>query len=183
MFGLFKRGKDDPAKLADAGVEEPEDATSEAATATAEISAEIVPASSSFVAPPAWDHGHDHAPAGESGDFKASAGEPLAPDQPVAGEEAVIEALRTVYDPEIPVNIYDLGLIYRTEISATGDVVIDMSLTAPGCPVAGEMPGMVAEAVSKIDGTGRVDVTLVWEPTWTPERMSEDARLALGMDY
>ncbi|MDA0997457.1 MAG: SUF system Fe-S cluster assembly protein [Proteobacteria bacterium] len=107
----------------------------------------------------------------------------MAPDQPVAGEEAVIEALRTVYDPEIPVNIYDLGLIYRTEISATGDVVIDMSLTAPGCPVAGEMPGMVAEAVSKIDGTGRVDVTLVWEPTWTPERMSEDARLALGMDY
>jgi len=93
----------------------------------------------------------------------------------------VVEALRTVHDPEIPVNIYDLGLIYEHVIKENGDVSIQMSLTAPACPVAGEMPGQVAEAVAKLYNTGKVDVTLVWDPPWTPERMSEDARLALGM--
>lgn len=96
-------------------------------------------------------------------------------------EEAVIAALKTVKDPEIPVNIYDLGLIYDVVRHENADVDINMSLTAPGCPVAGEMPGQVARAVAAVPGAGRVAVTLVWEPAWSPDRMSEDAKLAL--DY
>ncbi len=115
-------------------------------------------------------------------DFMASAGQPLADGVAVAGDEAVIEGLRTVFDPEIPVNIYDLGLIYGVVIDDKGGVKIEMSLTSPGCPVAGELPGQVAEAAAKVEGTGEVEVTLVWEPGWTPELMSEDAKLALGMD-
>ena len=88
-----------------------------------------------------------------------------------------------VKDPEIPVNIYDLGLIYDIIRHETGDVSITMSLTAPGCPVAGEMPGQVAEAVAKQTDVGAVDVTLVWDPAWSPDRMSEDAKLALDIDY
>ena len=114
-------------------------------------------------------------------EYKASEGEPLPDGMTVATEEQVVEAMRTVYDPEIPVNIYDLGLIYTNDIAENGNVDITMSLTAPGCPVAGEMPGMVARAVSGIDGTGVVEVKIVWEPEWTPELMSEDAKLALGM--
>ena len=111
----------------------------------------------------------------------ATAGEPLDSASPVASEDDIIDALRTVYDPEIPVNIYELGLIYRLNIGERGDVAIEMSLTAPGCPVAGEMPGQVADAVAAVEGVGEVEVRLVWEPVWTPERMSEDARLALGI--
>ncbi len=114
-------------------------------------------------------------------EFRATAGEPLPPGAPAATEEPVIAALQTVYDPEIPVNIYELGLIYTVERKDGGNVDIEMSLTAPGCPVAGEMPGMVAQAVAGAEGVGLVEVTLVWEPAWTPERMSEDAKLALGM--
>ena len=114
-------------------------------------------------------------------EFKASEGEPLPDGTTVATEVQVVEAMRTVYDPELPVNIYDLGLIYTNDIAENGNIDITMSLTAPGCPVAGEMPGMVARAVSGIDGTGVVEVKIVWEPQWTPERMSEDAKLALGM--
>jgi len=114
-------------------------------------------------------------------ELTATMGEVLAAGTPVASEEQLIDAMRTVFDPEIPVNIYDLGLIYTTDIAADGKVDITMSLTAPGCPVAGEMPGMVAQAVSGIDGTGVVDVKIVWEPMWTPELMTEDAKLALGM--
>ena len=114
--------------------------------------------------------------------FTATAGAPLpAGTPPLAGEDPVIAALREVYDPEIPVNLYDLGLIYDINICPEGAVSIDMSLTAPGCPVAGEMPGQVARAVAGVPGTGEVTVRLVWDPPWTPERMSEDARLALGM--
>ena len=79
-------------------------------------------------------------------------------------KENIIKKIKEVYDPEIPVNIYDLGLIYTNDIAENGDVNITMSLTAPGCPVAGEMPGMVASAVSQVDGTGVVDVKIVWEP-------------------
>ncbi len=114
------------------------------------------------------------------GDFRASAGKALAPGVAVADREAVIEALHRVYDPEIPVDIYELGLIYEIDIKDDGDIFILMSLTAPGCPVAGEMPGEVAETVALVEGTGRIEVKLVWDPPWTPERMSEDARLALG---
>lgn len=91
----------------------------------------------------------------------------------------VEDALKTVHDPEIPVNIFDLGLIYDVERRQNGDVYITMSLTAPGCPVAGEMPGQVAAAVAAAEGVGEVSVELVWSPPWSPDRMSEDARLAL----
>jgi len=111
----------------------------------------------------------------------ARAGEPLAEGTPVASEAEVVEALKTVHDPEIPVNIYDLGLIYGLEIFDDGTVKVDMTLTAPACPVAGEMPGMVAQAVAGVPGVGEVEVQLVWEPQWTPERMSEEARLLLDM--
>jgi len=88
-----------------------------------------------------------------------------------------------IKDPEIPVNIYDLGLIYTIERHAGGDVDITMSLTAPGCPVAGEMPGQVARCVSELEDVGLVQVTLVWEPPWAPDRMSEDAKLALDYGF
>ena len=114
-------------------------------------------------------------------DFKATAGEPLADGTSVASEELVIEAMRTVYDPEIPVNIYDLGLIINLQISEKGAVDVDMTLTAPGCPVAGDLPGWVADAIAKVEGTGEVVVALVWDPPWSPDLMSEDAKLALGM--
>ena len=109
-----------------------------------------------------------------------------APDGAGASENdvmraAIVEQLKTVFDPEIPVDIYELGLIYTIDRKDGGDVEIEMSLTAPGCPVAGEMPGMVAQAVSAVEGVGKVEVTIVWEPAWTPERMSEDAKLVLGM--
>ena len=117
-----------------------------------------------------------------SSGYTAHAGAPL--ERPAPADEAqVIAALKTVKDPEIPVNIYDLGLIYEVVCQASGDVKISMSLTAPGCPVAGEMPQMVAEAVAQIDAVGRVSVTLVWSPAWTPARMSEDAKLALDFDF
>jgi len=117
----------------------------------------------------------------ESADFFARAGAPLPEGTSVATPEQVIEALKTVYDPEIPVNIFDLGLIYDLDIAADGSTRIEMTLTAPGCPVAGEMPGDVAEAVAKVEGIGEVEVTLVWEPAWTQDRMSEEARVALDM--
>ncbi len=118
----------------------------------------------------------------EQPDFTATEGAPIdLATTSVAAEDQVIAALRTVHDPEIPVNIYDLGLIYDTTIHDDGTIEVEMSLTAPGCPVAGEMPGEVARAVAALPGAGEVTVCLVWDPPWTPERMSEDARLALGM--
>lgn len=117
-----------------------------------------------------------------SSGYTAYAGDTLTGDTArQLDEEAVIAALKTVKDPEIPVNIYDLGLIYDVVRHENADVDINMSLTAPGCPVAGEMPGQVARAVAAVPGAGRVAVTLVWEPAWSPDRMSEDAKLAL--DY
>jgi FeS assembly SUF system protein len=111
----------------------------------------------------------------------ARAGEPLDAGEAKASEDAIVAAMRTVHDPEIPVNIYDLGLIYKLEQAENGDVAIDMTLTAPACPVAGEMPGRVAEAVAAVPGVGEVEVRLVWEPPWTKDRMSEDAKLALDI--
>ena len=86
-----------------------------------------------------------------------------------------------MHDPEIPVNIYDLGLIYNTEQLENGDVKILMTLTAPACPVAGEMPYDVAAAVSAVNGVGEVEVELTWEPAWTQDRMTEDAKLVLNI--
>lgn len=111
-----------------------------------------------------------------------TAGEPKPDGEPVAEREAVEDALRTVYDPEIPVNIFDLGLIYENKIDpANGDVAIVMTLTAPSCPVAGILPGQVAEKVAAVPGTGEVAVTITWDPPWDQTKMSEDAKLALGM--
>ena len=93
----------------------------------------------------------------------------------------VIEYLQTIFDPELPVNIYDLGLIYDIKLLENNNIKIKMSLTAPGCPVAGEMPGQVAEKVSQIPNSGLVQVELVWEPAWTKDRMSEDAKMALDI--
>jgi FeS assembly SUF system protein len=102
---------------------------------------------------------------------------------PAAGLKLdVIEALRKIHDPEIPVNIYDLGLIYSLEADAsTGRVDVEMTLTAPGCPVAQEFPATVECAVRQVPGVKEASVTLVWEPPWSPERMSTAARLQLGM--
>lgn len=103
---------------------------------------------------------------------------PSSTDHPLYDQ--VVEACRTVYDPEIPVNIYELGLIYTIDINAESEVNIKMSLTAPGCPVAGEMPGWVADAVEPLPGVKTVDVELVWEPPWGMDMMSDEARLELG---
>jgi FeS assembly SUF system protein len=110
---------------------------------------------------------------------QALSGEPLPEGATLATPEEVEGALRTVHDPEIPVNIYDLGLIYRCEVDKNGDCDITMTLTAPACPVAGEMPQQVADAVAALAGIGVVTVTLTWTPPWTPDQMSDDAKLAL----
>ena len=112
---------------------------------------------------------------------KARAGAKLGEGITIASDEAIVEALRTVHDPEIPVNIYDLGLIYNTEQLENGDVKILMTLTAPACPVAGEMPYDVAAAVSAVSGVGEVEAELTWEPAWTQDRMTEDAKLVLNI--
>jgi FeS assembly SUF system protein len=96
-------------------------------------------------------------------------------------EQQVVEALRNVYDPEIPVNIYDLGLIYNLEVNDAGAVKIEMTLTAPGCPVAQTFPGTVECAVKCVPGVNDAHVELVWDPPWTKERMSEAACLQLGL--
>ena len=117
-------------------------------------------------------------PAAEEG-AQAKAGTSLDAGAQTAGPDALEAALRTVHDPEIPVNIYDLGLIYECTMHEGGDVDIIMTLTAPACPVAGEMPQQVADAVAGVDGVGAVTVTLTWTPPWTPDQMSEDAKMAL----
>ncbi|WP_428487961.1 SUF system Fe-S cluster assembly protein [Rhodopila sp.] len=96
-------------------------------------------------------------------------------------EEALIEAIATVYDPEIPVNIYELGLIYTIEIADDGAVKVEMSLTAPACPSAQELPVQVQQAVLTVPGVTSCNVETVWEPPWDPSRMTEEARLQLNM--
>ena len=93
----------------------------------------------------------------------------------------LIEALKTVYDPEIPVDIYELGLIYKVDVSDDRDVLIEMTLTAPGCPVAGEMPGWVEDAVKKVEGVKSARANLVFDPPWDSSKMSDEAKLALNM--
>lgn len=98
-------------------------------------------------------------------------------------KEKVIQALKGVFDPEIPVNIYDLGLIYDVDIDEEGLVQVKMTLTTPGCPVAQTFPGTVEQAVNQVDGVKDCTVELVWEPPWTQDRMTEAARLELGIFY
>jgi FeS assembly SUF system protein len=113
---------------------------------------------------------------------KAEEHEDRSEPEPDSLEGRVIAALRTVYDPEIPVNIYDLGLIYQLSVDeASGKVGIRMTLTAPGCPVAQTFPGVVEGAVMEASGVIEVEVELVWDPPWSRERMSEAARLELGL--
>ena len=95
--------------------------------------------------------------------------------------DQLVEKLKTVYDPEIPVDIYELGLIYKVDVSDDKDVAIDMTLTAPGCPVAGDMPGWVQEAVMDIPGIKSCSVNLVFDPPWDPSLMSDEAKLELNM--
>jgi len=114
----------------------------------------------------------DPGPPRSEAEALASSGESL--------DDRIVAALREVYDPEIPVNIYDLGLIYRIDCDAMGVVEIDMTLTAPGCPVAQTFPGTVEAAVQNVEGVATAEVDLVWEPPWTPDRMSEAAKLELG---
>jgi FeS assembly SUF system protein len=105
-------------------------------------------------------------------------------EQPVDQNELearVVEMLRTIYDPEIPVNIYDLGLIYKLDVNAAGEVQVRMTLTAPNCPVAQDFPDIVQNKIFLVDGVSDVTVELVWEPPWGRENMSEAARLQLGM--
>jgi FeS assembly SUF system protein len=104
--------------------------------------------------------------------------EPSSTDHPLFN--AVVEACRTVYDPEIPVNIYDLGLVYTIDINAENDVRLIMTLTAPGCPVAGEMPGWLNDAIEPVAGVKSVEVELIWDPPWGMDMMSDEARLELG---
>ena len=104
-----------------------------------------------------------------------------AEEDPEALRQRVVEALKQVYDPEIPVNIYDLGLIYRLDIGDGGAVAIDMTLTTPGCPVAETFPGMVEYEVSRVEGVSSAEVEVVWDPPWTQDRMTEAAKLELGL--
>jgi FeS assembly SUF system protein len=96
-------------------------------------------------------------------------------------ENGIVEALKTVFDPEIPVNIYELGLIYDVDLQPGGQVQVKMTLTSPGCPVAGSLPGEVKNKVEAVPGVTAADVELVWDPAWNPSMMSEAARLQLGM--
>ncbi len=141
------------------------------------------PAPAPVYAPSPWDeHGMDMGMGGEiEAGLVARAGDKLEPGTTVADRDAIATALKTVYDPEIPVDIYELGLIYEINIEMDGTVHLVMTLTAPGCPVAGILPQQVADAAASVEGVGEVDVTLVWDPPWDMEKMSEDAKLALGM--
>jgi FeS assembly SUF system protein len=105
----------------------------------------------------------------------------LAQEELDALTDQLVDKLKTVFDPEIPVDIYELGLIYKVDVSDDKDVAIDMTLTAPGCPVAGEMPGWVEDAVMDIEGIKSCTVNLVFDPPWDPSRMSDEAKLQLNM--
>jgi FeS assembly SUF system protein len=108
-------------------------------------------------------------------------GPAIPPEEMDRLTDGIVAALKSVYDPEIPADIYELGLIYRVDIADDRNVAIDMTLTAPGCPVAGEMPGWVENAVSAVPGVAGCSVTMVFDPPWDQSRMSDEARIALDM--
>ena len=129
-----------------------------------------------------WGGNLPDAPLINFGDeYVVTEGESLPEGAEQSTVDQIIEAIRSVEDPELMLNVYDLGLIYRMDKLVNGDVEIDMTVTAPSCPVAGLMPKQVAEAVSKLQGTGKVTVKLVWEPAWTIDKMSEEAKYTLNM--
>ena len=110
-----------------------------------------------------------------------SPGSSIPPEQLEQLTADIVAALKTVYDPEIPADIYELGLIYKIDVDDDRNIAIDMTLTAPGCPVAGEMPVWVENAVAAVPGVGQVKVKLTFDPPWDKDRMSDEAKLALGM--
>src|SRR5690242_15621867 len=116
----------------------------------------------------------------EEGVRPAISGSALPAEELARLTDDIVAALKTVYDPEIPADIYELGLVYKVDIEDDRNVKIDMTLTAPGCPVAGEMPGWVQNAVSAVEGIADVEVNMVFDPPWTPDRMSEEAKVAVG---
>jgi FeS assembly SUF system protein len=123
----------------------------------------------------------DVAPAVEAGTATAVSGSSIPVEELEQLTADIIAALKTVYDPEIPADIYELGLIYKIDIDDDRNVAIEMTLTAPGCPVAGEMPQWVENAVASVPGVGQVTVKLTFDPPWEQSRMSDEARLALNM--
>lgn len=114
-------------------------------------------------------------------DYIAYAGQEKPTGEKTAAKEDIIEALKTVCDPEIMINVYDMGLIYNIDLRENGDVYIEMTLTAPTCPVAGILPQQVADAVALVEGTGRVEVKVVWEPAWSLDMISDDVRMMMDM--
>ncbi len=114
-------------------------------------------------------------------EYVATAGEALPEGTLLAARDDIVNALKTVSDPEIPINIYDMGFIYDIRQLNNGNVEIDMTLTAPTCPVAGILPQQAADAVAVLCGVGQVTVKVVWEPAWTPDKMSDDAKAILEM--
>ena len=130
---------------------------------------------------PAPEGGVDHPDAFPDATAESSLDESELTPEMAALTDDLIGALKSVYDPEIPVDVYELGLIYRVDVSDARDVTVDMTLTAPGCPVAEHMPRWVEDAVRSVDGVGDVVVNMVFEPPWDPSRMSDEARVALNM--
>lgn len=129
-----------------------------------------------------WGGNAPDAPVVNYGDeYVVVEGTELPSDAAQAKMDDIVAAIKTVEDPELMLNVYDLGLIYRLDRLTNGDVEIDMTVTAPSCPVAGLMPKQVAEAVSNVAGVGKTTVTLVWEPAWTIDKMSDDAKMTLDM--
>lgn len=114
-------------------------------------------------------------------EFVAYAGNELSGDATKAETADIIEQIRTVSDPEIPINVYDMGLIYKIEQQDNGNVYIEMTLTAPTCPIAGVLPQQVADAVALTAGVGKVEVKLVWEPAWTPDKLTDEAKEMLEL--
>jgi len=122
----------------------------------------------------------DNGDAADAPQAEVKVSEALSEDEIIRVTAEVIKALKTVYDPEIPVDIYELGLIYKVDLDDDHNLKVDMTLTAPGCPVAGEMPGWVEGALRTVDGINDVRVDMTFDPPWTPEKMSDEARLELG---
>ncbi|MER8506491.1 SUF system Fe-S cluster assembly protein [Mesorhizobium sp. M0199] len=110
----------------------------------------------------------------------AVSGSTIPADELARLTDDIVSALKTVYDPEIPADIYELGLVYKIDVEDDRSVKIDMTLTAPGCPVAGEMPGWVENAVGAVEGVSGVEVNMTFDPPWSPDRMSEEAQVAVG---
>ena len=114
-------------------------------------------------------------------DFVAYAGKELAEGMQKAKMIDIVEQIRTVSDPEIPINVYDMGLIYKIDQKDNGDLYIEMTLTAPTCPIAGVLPQQVADAIALLEGVGKIEVKLVWEPAWTPDKLTDEAKEMLEL--